>query len=325
MIRRTLTAAATALAATLLSVAACAEPAHTPPPARTASPSAPAGPGVPVDSPIGLAVTADGGVWTASADRDAVVRLDPATGAVVRTVPVGRTPLRLAADGDLLWVSLFRYGHLLGIDTATGTVRVDVPAPDGPEGVAVGLGSVWLVRQDAGMLSRLDRTGRKVADIRITGGPRLVTVGGGQVWVSSYGAGTLTRVDASGKAETSPKLCDGAQGLLVRGDVVWVTCTGGGEVVAVDAASLRVLGRVAVAGEPDAVFAVGERLFVVATQGPTVLELSTDPATPKELRRTVLGGARPLRDAANVDAVVVGGQLWVSSVSQDGIYRVPLP
>ncbi|MDI1462424.1 hypothetical protein QEZ54_15745 [Catellatospora sp. KI3] len=325
MIRRTLAVAVAATAVTVLAVAACAEPAHTPPPAPSASPSAPAGPEVPVDSPIGLAVTADGGVWTASADRDAVVRLDPATGAVVRSVAVGRTPLRLAADGDLLWVSVFRYGHLLGVDTATGTVKVDVPAPDGPEGVAVGLGSVWLVRQDAGMLTRLDRTGRKLADIPVAGGPRLVAVGAGGVWVSSYRAGTLTRVEASGRTRTSAKLCDGAQGLLVRDQVVWVTCTGGDEVVAVDAASLRVLGRVAVAGEPDAVLGAGARLFVVAAQGPTVVELSTDPAAPEELWRTVLGGAKPLRDSANVDAAVVGGQLWVSSVSQDGIYRVPLP
>ncbi|GHJ48684.1 hypothetical protein Cs7R123_60260 [Catellatospora sp. TT07R-123] len=325
MFRRTLTAAAALLAVTVLAVAACAEPAHTPPPAASPSPSAPAGPGVAVDSPIGLAVTADGGVWAASADRDAVVQLDPATGAVVRTVAVGRTPLRLAADGDLLWVSVFRHGRLLGVDTATGAVKVDVPAPDGPEGVAVGLGSVWLVRQDANTLSRFDRTGHRLADVPVPGGPRLAAVGAGAVWVSSYQAGTLTRVEASGRARTSPKLCDGAQGLLVRGDVVWVTCTGGDEVLAVDAASLRVLGRVAVTGEPDAILAAGDRLLVVATKGPTLVELSTDPAAPHELRRTVLGGARPLRDAANGDAAVVGGQLWVSSVSQDGIYRVPLP
>ena len=61
---------------------------------------------------------------------------------------------------------------------------------------AVGLGSVWVVAQDAGKLVRVDPATSAVAGTADIGvGARLVTSGGGAVWVSHYANGTVLRVE----------------------------------------------------------------------------------------------------------------------------------
>jgi hypothetical protein len=328
MPRRALTAA-TAWFVLVVGAACGGDPTPTGPHPSAAGPSAASPSAAPravsVDGPIGLAAVG-GAVWTASAEGDAAVRIDPASASIGATTPVGDTPLRLAADGPTLWVSVFRAQHLVGVDTATGKVVHDVPAGGGPEGVAVGLGAVWLVRQDAGLVTRYDRAGRRLGDTPIAGTPRLVALGEAYAFVSSYGAGTLTRVDRTGgHPKTSAKLCDGLQGMAVDGDVVWVTCTSGGEVLAVDPVDLTVRGRTKVDGEPDGIQVAAGRVFVAATDGPTLVEISHDPATPTVVGSRRLGAAAPLSDDANVDLLVAGDRIWVSSVKEGKVYVVPLP
>jgi virginiamycin B lyase len=189
-----------------------------------AGPTAGAGLAAPVKGPVGLAV-AGGALWAVSSASGTVVRIDPATAAVGAGVQVGKTPLRAAGDRDLLWVSVFGTGHVVAVDTTTSTVRHDIELGGGPEGIGVGFGSVWVVRQDAKVLTQLDRTGTKIGDVAVGTTPRLLAFGRTHVWVSDFGAGTVTRVDpAAGTTQTSAVLCQGAQGLAVDAGVVWLTC-----------------------------------------------------------------------------------------------------
>src|SRR5262245_995740 len=73
-----------------------------------------------VAGPVGLATTSDA-VWVASSSGDAVLRLDPTSLAVTRSVPVGRTPLRLTVDRTLLWASVFGANELVAVNMTTGT------------------------------------------------------------------------------------------------------------------------------------------------------------------------------------------------------------
>ena len=288
------------------------------------SPSGPADLQVEVDGPIGLTVAGDA-LWAVSSEDDAVVRIDPATGQVTQTVEVGDTPLRLAAseDGDLVWVSVFRDGQVRAIDTSTGQVVHEVALDGGPEGVAVGLGAVWVVRQDVARLTRLSDTGEVLGHTPLGEEPRLVAIGSRDVWVSNFGTGTLTRVRRDGTgARTSGEICDGPQGMVVDSGVVWVTCTPGNEVVAVDERTMRVRGRLLLTGEPDGIRLVDRHLWVLTTDGPTLIEVDPDPSTPAELSRVEVGAATPLFDRANVDLAGLNGKLWVSSFGENRIYRV---
>lgn len=107
------------------------------------------------------------------------------------------------------------------------------------------------------------------------------------------------------------------------GTTVWVTCTTAGRLLAVDVTTLRVTGRLAVGGEPDAVRAFGGRLFVASTVGPTAYEIRPDPARPAVLRSRALGRAPALHDQANVDLTFAGGRVWVTSYGEGRIAVVP--
>lgn len=290
-----------------------------------AQPAPTPGPVATVRAPVGLA--GDGGIlWAVSSADGTVVRLDPATGEVLARVEVGRTPLRAALDGDLLWVSVFGAGRVAAVDTATGEIRLQTDLGGGPEGIGIAFDAVWVVRQDAHMLTRLDRAGVKQADIGVGDQPRLLAFGPDAVWVSDFGAGTVVRVDpVDGHAVTSEPLCDGPQGMAVDGGVLWVACTTSGEVLAVDTTTLAVRGRVAVDGEPDALLVHEGRIWVAATEGPTLVEISPEPDAPAVLGRTPLGDDAALRDRANVDIAAAGGRVWVSAFRGNRVEAAPLP
>ena len=56
-------------------------------------------------NPIRIAAGA-GAVWVADAANDAIKRIDPATGRVVRVIPVGGRPVALAAGDRDVWISV---------------------------------------------------------------------------------------------------------------------------------------------------------------------------------------------------------------------------
>jgi YVTN family beta-propeller protein len=57
------------------------------------------------DGPSAVAY-GSGSVWIANHDGRSVMRIDPTTGDVTATIPVGNAPAGLAVAGDLVWVSM---------------------------------------------------------------------------------------------------------------------------------------------------------------------------------------------------------------------------
>ena len=72
----------------------------------------------------------------ATANR--VARIDPATGSVVQTIPVGNGPAGLAFGSGAAWVANSLDGTVSRIDPTTNSVAATIPAGNGPSGVAVG-------------------------------------------------------------------------------------------------------------------------------------------------------------------------------------------
>src|SRR5205085_10022023 len=97
----------------------------------------------------------------------------------------------------------------------------------GPEGVAAGFGSGWVVAQDAGRLLRVDPERAKVTTRLDVGvGARLVAAGPDAMYVALYADDTVLRVDPeTGSIAASGEVCDGPQAMAVTGGRVWVTCT----------------------------------------------------------------------------------------------------
>src|SRR4051794_28300547 len=108
--------------------------------------------------PIGTTAGRSGDVWIASAGDDRVLHLRAGAARSDVQVAVPGTPLRLVLAGQdgALWVSAFRSGEVVRVDTATHRVTDRVAVGAGAEGVADAFGSVWVAAQDDGLLVRID-------------------------------------------------------------------------------------------------------------------------------------------------------------------------
>ncbi|MBZ5736843.1 Vgb family protein [Nocardioides mangrovi] len=231
--------------------------------------------------PVGVTAVEGDRAWTALAEQGAV-RTDDGT-----TIPVGEAPLRLVSTPSGVWVSVIGDGTIVRIDPATGEVDRTVkirPAGSEPEGIAWDGKRLWVVDQAHGRVLALDDDGGVQATYRTDDGPRLVAVGDSGVWVTNYGGSSLTRVADDHARTVWLKGCTGPQGVAEIGGRVWVACTLSGKVVAFDAATLEPAGEVTDLPDADAVVARDHTVYVVGQSGPTVYEID---ATTGELTDTV--------------------------------------
>jgi streptogramin lyase len=196
------------------------------------------------EGPVSLAA-GDGGVWVASLLAGTVSVIDPRTGQVRAS---GRLPdgaVRLVVGPGGVWVS----GQT---DTLT---RVDprpvgallrwrtVDVGQGPIGVAVGGGSVWVANVKSGSVSGVDPVSmRVVATFPVGGGggggvsanPEMVAVWHGLLWVADGQQGVVVALDPiTGQQIGMPVTVPGViRGLtLDTGGGLWGTTANPGSVV----------------------------------------------------------------------------------------------
>jgi YVTN family beta-propeller protein len=135
-------------------------------------------------SPAALAVGA-GALWAADSDEGVVLRLDPDSLRLLKSVRVGNEPVAIAATGTAIWAVNRQDGTLTRIDARTGSVTKAISVGELPVAVAVGAGSVWVANSGDRTLSRIDpATNRVVKEIALGRAPRGVAVAAGRVWVS---------------------------------------------------------------------------------------------------------------------------------------------
>ena len=80
--------------------------------------------------------------------RLAVTRLDPGSGRVVDTIPVGDGPHSIAVTGRRVWVSNEYDGTVFGIDSRTDRVVKRVRLGSSPRDLAASGSAVWVVAQE---------------------------------------------------------------------------------------------------------------------------------------------------------------------------------
>jgi YVTN family beta-propeller protein len=254
-----------------------------------------------VDEPLrvpahaeGIAV-GEGALWVASVapgdlgapGKDAVTRIDLATGRRVAAVTVGRAPLDLAATPGAVWVTNSGGGgdsvaridpkanHLVGRPVSTGA---------SPQSLAVGGGSLWVANHDAGTVTRIDqRSGKVVADIPVPSEPHRVAYGAGAAWVGNWHDNSVSRIDPTTNRVVGSPIPIGfhAGNLVVGAGGVWVTSDYRADaapedvvVVRIDPQNNRAVETIAVGGHPiDVAVAEGTVWVSVANPG-TVLRIA---------------------------------------------------
>jgi ABC-type branched-subunit amino acid transport system substrate-binding protein/streptogramin lyase len=233
-------------------------------------------------SPIGVAA-ASGSVLVSDGPEHQLVWIDPTEGAVTLVTRLAGDGIAAVAGGPGgAWFADATEGVAgavnPGVTLGEGR-RIAVPpdrsnllsAYQGFDGVAVGLGSIWVAGDAFGRrLWRLDPvSGRTVAAIPLPLAPGAVAAGEGAVWVTSLLGDTVTRIDpATDRMVRTIRAGAGVNDVAVGEGSVWVTSAVDRAVTRIDPGTNRVVARTPVDEVPTSI-AVGAGGVWVTTRRPT--------------------------------------------------------
>ena len=185
-------------------------------------------------------------IWEASDAGAFVAQIDPATNAVVATVPVFGRPSGIAFGAGSVWVSLLDGSTVLRIDPVKHEVIASIDT-DATNGIAFANGSVWAVSATSPSVFRIDPATNAIAqtisvrsDAHSVGGYyELWWAAGGSsgVWVTNQQQNMITHLDTNGKVVAQIPLNVGFQpyAIAVDGNITWVVNSS--NLVRVDATS----------------------------------------------------------------------------------------
>jgi streptogramin lyase len=208
-------------------------------------------------------------------------------------------------------------------------VIASVEVPGNPQRLVFGFGAVWVTNSN-GTVSRIDpASDQVVATIplpRPGRRPEAIAAGAGMVWVATS-AGVVWRIDPArnqvvGKVDTS-RLLYKPISLAVQDDAVWVVCCANaapgrhpdGKLIRIDPDGGEVAARIAVRGDPFAVAADIEAVWVATAQGPAE---RVDRVTNRVAAVIPAGGP-----VGGTQAVAVGaGGVWLADPGDSVVLRV---
>ena len=264
----------------------------------------------------------DDHVWVANSPKNTVHRLDPKTNTVAATIEVGIHPCSgLAIGFGSLWVPTCgdKTGgkSLVRVSLKEGKVEATLPfeVPESEGGLATGAGSVWLMTDKKGTLTRLDpATNKAVAEIYVAPGSYTVAFGEDTVWITSTEKSVLTRVNArTNLVEQTIVVGPKPRFLTVGEGSVWTINQGDGSISRVDVKTNKVVATIEV-GIPGngGEIAVGDgSVWVTSFEYPLT---RIDPASNKVVQQFYGEGG---------DAVRFGlGSVWLSNLRAANVWRL---
>jgi len=241
--------------------------------------------------PVTLAGTAgpdaiavgDGSLWVTTTDYDqsgnslpgSLLRIDPSSGAVQATLPMGRSPYAVLATPGAVWVSVTEDGAVKRIDPTTNQEVASIPTGGAPLGLAFGEGALWVANLAEGRVHRIDpATNQIVTSVQTQLDAVSVAVGAGSVWVSNYGTpktpdGRVSRIDPATNQVVASVLVGTEPALITfAGGSAWVAMQGESTIVRVSAATNAVTARVAVPATSWGIAAGANAVWTVQTNAP---------------------------------------------------------
>jgi streptogramin lyase len=272
------------------------------------------------DAPYNVAA-GFGSVWVTV--LGGLVRVDPATGAVVARIMVGGRPWGVAVGEGAVWVGNQYDGTVARVDPATNTVawRVMLTTSLGqasPVGVAAGGGSVWAADRSSDTVWRLDPvTGRIRGVAHVGDAHEFVGIGEGGVWVSSED-GTVGEVNpVTGTLMRSIDAGHDADFLGFSPGSVWVTNYRTDFLWRIDPATGAVAAKlnIGTAGAQGVGFD-GSSLWVALYNAGQAERV--DPTNGRVQRRVVIG-VKPR------GLVIAGGSVWVANAASGTVSRIRVP
>ncbi len=264
------------------------------------------GAAVMVGSPAGLAY-GDGSVWAVNSVERTVSRINPATHAVVRTIPVGSQPTALTVTGTDVWVTNSGDATVSRINTAANAVMDRLPVGNIPVAIDSGPSGVWVANQGDNTVDRIDPTSGIVTmtGIEVGGQPDGIAVGDHAVWVANSQDGTVSRIDpATGDVSGPMPVGAGPAGIAVTSAAVWVANSLDLTVSRLDPQTGRETATIGVGDGPSAIAAAGDGIWVGDQFDATLHRI--DPRTGRVDRKVSVGSSPQ-------GIVVAPSGMWVAA------------
>jgi streptogramin lyase len=264
-----------------------------------------------IGSPTYGLTAAGGSVWVGGLGSGDVIRVDPASGKVVKRVTIGARVFNLAAAPGAVWAVDNALSTAVRIDAKTGKVTTRVPVGFQPYDIEWGFGSAWVANAGDGTVWRITK-GKVVKKIKVGAEPNGLTAYRGALWVSDHTLGKVVRIDpATNRINGTVKL-PGADWITGLGDSIYVSQETN-VVSRVSVRTLKVVGVAKVARNPLGSTIIGNELWVPCIDANQIVLV--DPSTMKVLAR---------KPAAGGPIVVLSafGHRWVSQSTGTTLLRM---
>ena len=250
----------------------------------------------------------------------AVLALGAVAGAIVLTGAFGGDEGKEAATkGGEQTVAVEEPADEPAETPAAPKVVAEIPAGDGPDGLAVDGGIVWVANARGDALTPIDATTNKATGDPVPVGhnPDGVAAADGVVWVTNTDDGTVTRIETDKKQGDSTTVSVGAEpeGIALGDRFVWVANSGDATVTRIDRASATVVGAPIPVGARPIGVSVGKSFVWVVNSG--------DRTVTRIDRSTAEVVGEPIAVGKNARGVAEGlGYVWVSNTDDDTVTRL---
>jgi DNA-binding beta-propeller fold protein YncE len=259
---------------------------------------------------FGLAA-AGGSVWVGGLGSGDVIRIDPATGKIVKRITVGARVFNLAAAPGAVWAIDNALSTAVRIDTKTGSVTTRVPVGFQPYDIEWGFGSAWVANAGDGTVWRI-ANGKVVKKIKVGTEPNGLTAYRGALWVSDHTLGKVVRIDPATNTITATLHIAGADWITGLGDNIYVSQETN-QISRVSVRTLKVTGVAKVARNPLGSAVVGKQLWVPCIDANAIDVV--DPATMKVVaHKTTAGGP--------IAVLPAFGRTWVTQSTGTKLLRL---
>jgi serine/threonine protein kinase/sugar lactone lactonase YvrE len=208
-------------------------------------------------------------------------------------------------------------------ETATATATATAtPATgpfvtgDGPDGVAVGAGAVWVAASREDAVTRIDPETGETASVKVGGNPDSVVVAFGEVWVSLSDDDRVVRLSTGPRPERVGSVNVGSrpEGLAASQRAVWVANAGDGTVTQIVASSRETRTVRGVGVEPVDLAIGAGAVWVADSASASVARVD---GGRRVLARTITGiGPNPRALA------IRGREVWVVTADDGRAWRI---
>ena len=239
----------------------------------------------------------------------------------VASVAIAQPCGAMAVDFGALWVADCKTGTVVKVGLASALQQARIATgladPTGELSLAVGAGSVWVLSDSSGVLSRIDpATNRVIAKIPVAAGSFAAAFDFGSVWITTTAANSVSRIDPATNTVVATIPVGPVPRFLAAGEGgVWTLNQGDGTVTRIDPATNTVSATIA-AGVPGGGGDIATGGGLVWVRAKPVLLLVIDPATNQVVRRY---GPPAGSGAVRANAT----QVWVTAHDTHKVWVLP--